>query len=71
MDAELVRSKRTVTTFEGKLAVKVPYARLLRIERVRVSGIDETEDNSGEEGGANGEERKPVKGGVREAKDER
>ena len=50
-------SKLTVTTFDGKPAVEVPFARLPRIERLRVSGkIDETEDNSGDEGNVNGEE---------------
>ncbi|KIM42092.1 hypothetical protein M413DRAFT_444560 [Hebeloma cylindrosporum] len=54
-------SKLTVTTFDGKPAVEVPYARLPRIERLRVSGkIDETEDNSGDEGGVNGEEGKKL-----------
>jgi U3 small nucleolar RNA-associated protein 7 len=48
-------SKLTVTTFDGKPPVEVPYARLPRIERLRVSGkIDETEDNSEDEGGEEG-----------------
>jgi len=54
-------SKLTVTTFDGKPAVEVPYARLPRIERLRVSGkIDETEDNSEDEEGVNGEEGKKL-----------
>lgn len=54
-------SKLTVTTFDGKPAVEVPYARLPRIERLRASGkIDETEDNSGDEGVVNGEEGKKL-----------
>ena len=46
-------SKLTVTTIEGKPAMEVSYARLPRINRLRVSGeIDETENNGGDEGGA-------------------
>ncbi|KAF8154849.1 BING4CT-domain-containing protein [Crassisporium funariophilum] len=44
-------SKLTVTTFDGKPPVEIPYARLPRMERLRVSGkADETEEHSGEEG---------------------
>ncbi|CAA7263659.1 unnamed protein product [Cyclocybe aegerita] len=40
----------TVTTFDGKPPVDIPYARLPRMERLKVSGkLDEKEDNSGEE----------------------
>lgn len=36
----------TETTFDGKPAVEIPYARLPRLERLKVSGkIDETEEN--------------------------
>lgn len=47
-------SKLTETTFDGKPSVAVPYARLPRIERLRVNGkIDETEvPGSGDEGDA-------------------
>ena len=59
------------TTFDGKPAVKAHYAELPCVERLRVSGkIEETEDNRGDEGGPNGEERKRVKR-AREANDER
>ncbi|KAF8965484.1 WD40-repeat-containing domain protein [Flammula alnicola] len=55
-------SKLTTTTFDGKPAVEVPYARLPRIERLRVSGkIDETEENSGEEEGEDEESKKHSK----------
>ena len=40
----------TVTTFDGKPPVEIPYARLPRIERLKVSGkVDDTEDHSGED----------------------
>lgn len=55
-------SKMTTTTFDGKPAVEVPYARLPRIERLRVSGkIDETEENPEDTGDGDEETKKHIK----------
>ncbi len=55
-------SKMTTTTFDGKPAVEVPYARLPRIERLRVSGkIDETEENPEDAGDVDEETKKHIK----------
>jgi hypothetical protein len=56
-------SKMTTTTFDGKPEVAVPYARLSRLERLRVSGkIDETEEHSGDDGDeAEGDAKKATK----------
>jgi U3 small nucleolar RNA-associated protein 7 len=41
----------TETTFDGKPTVEIPYARLPRLERLKVSGkADETEVDNEEEG---------------------
>ena len=41
----------TETTFDGKPAVEIPYARLPRLERLEVSGkADETEADGSEDG---------------------
>lgn len=40
----------TETTFDGKPSVEIPYARLPRLERLKVSGkIDRTEEDDDEE----------------------
>ncbi|KAF8154880.1 WD40-repeat-containing domain protein [Crassisporium funariophilum] len=58
-------AKLTVTTFDGKPPVEIPYARLPRMERLRVSGkADETEEHSGEEG--DGEDGNGKKGSTEE-----
>lgn len=50
-------SKLTETTFDGKPSVEIPYSRLSRLERLKVSGkADETEETDGENAGD-----KPVK----------
>ncbi|KAF8174404.1 BING4CT-domain-containing protein [Pholiota molesta] len=56
-------SKMTTTTFDGKPEVAVPYARLSRLERLRVSGkIDETEEHSGDDAvDAEGDAKKATK----------
>lgn len=48
------------TTIDGKASVAIPFARLPRIERLRVSGkADETEENSDDEAqGVDGREEK-------------
>ena len=49
-------SKLTTGTSDGKSAAAIPYARLPRIERLKISGkADTTEDNSGDEREVDGE----------------
>lgn len=57
----------TETTFDGKPSVEIPYARLPRYERLKVSGqADETEEidedlGDGADDGKNEEERKQLR----------
>lgn len=59
----------TETTFDGKPAVEIPYARLPRLERLKVSGKADETDVDNEEGDGDGDVDDP--NGGKKSREER